>query len=279
MDLIFILKAIVIAIVEGITEFIPVSSTGHMIIAGDLIGFESNEFTKMFEVVIQLGAILAIVVLFWGKLFGLLKSLLRKEESGIKFTKAFLIGSIPAVVLGFALENTIDTYLFQTWTVLAGLVIGAFLLLFAEGKFRDKATVMEVDQITWKQALMVGLFQCLAMWPGMSRSSSTIVGGWVNKFSSKVAAEFSFFLAIPIMCGASLVKLIKFQKETGLQTLDSTEITSFALGFVVAFIVALLCVKGFVTYIKKKPMKIFAFYRIGISVVLAVLALTGVITI
>jgi undecaprenyl-diphosphatase len=278
-DLIFILKAIVIAIVEGITEFIPVSSTGHMIIVGDLIGFESNEFTKMFEVVIQLGAILAIVVLFWGKLFGLLKSLLRKEESGIKFTKAFLIGSIPAVIFGFALEDAIDTYLFQTWTVLAGLVVGAFLLLYAEKRFRDKATVMEVDQITWKQAIMVGLFQCLAMWPGMSRSSSTIVGGWVNGFSSKVAAEFSFFLAIPIMFGASLVKVIKFQKETGLQTLDSTEIASFGLGFVVAFVVALLCVKGFVTYIKKKPMKIFAYYRIGVSVVLAILALTGVITI
>jgi undecaprenyl-diphosphatase len=136
---------------------------------------------------------------------------------------------------------------------------------------------MEVDQITWKQAIKVGLFQCLSMWPGMSRSSSTIVGGWIGGLSTAAATEFSFFLAIPIMFGASLLKLVKFQMETGLQTLNSTEITSFGAGFAVAFLVALVCVKAFVNYLKKKPMKIFAYYRIGLSVLLAVLLITKVI--
>ena len=276
-DLLFILKSVVIAIVEGITEFIPVSSTGHMIIAGDLMRFPSNEFTKMFEVVIQLGAILAIVVLFWGKLIGLLKSLIRREKSGINFAKVYIIALIPAIILGVLLENTIDKYLFNTWTVLIGLFLGAILLLFVENRFRNKATTMEIDQITWKQALKVGCFQCLAMWPGMSRSSSTIVGGWIGGLSTTAATEFSFFLAIPIMFGASLVKLVKFQMETGLQTLNATEGGSFALGFFIAFLVALVCVKAFVTYLKKKPMKIFAYYRIGISVLLAVLLITKVI--
>lgn len=277
MDFLFIIKAVVIAIIEGITEFIPVSSTGHMIIAGDLMNFPSNEYTKMFEVVIQLGAILAIVVLFWNKLVGLLKSLLKGEKSGVMFAKAYIIALIPAIILGFLLEDTIDTYLFSIWTVLIGLFVGAVLLLVVETAYRHKATTHEVDQITWKQALKVGLFQCLAMWPGMSRSSSTIVGGWIGGLSSEAAAEFSFFLAIPLMFGASLVKLVKFQMETGLQNLGQTEAVSFGLGFVVAFVVALFCVKGFVSFLKRKPMKIFAWYRIGISLLLAGLLLAGVI--
>ncbi len=277
MDLLFVLKSIVIAVVEGLTEFIPVSSTGHMIIAGDLMNYPSNEFSKMYVVVIQLGAILAIVVLFWGKLIGLLRSLLKKEKGGILFAKAYVVALIPAIIVGFLLESTIDKYLFNVWTVLIGLFVGAILLLVVETKCREKVTTMEIEQITWKQALKVGLFQCLAMWPGMSRSSSTIVGGWIGGLSSSIAAEFSFFLAIPIMFGASLIKLVKFQMETGLQQLNQTEVVSFALGFLVAFLVALVCVKAFVAFLKHRPMRIFAYYRIGISILLAVLILTGVI--
>jgi len=283
LELLFIVKAIVVAIVQGITEFLPVSSTGHMIIVGDLIKFSSEnsspEFRQMFEVVIQLGSILAIVVLFWEKLWNLAASLFRKEENGIRFAKAIIIGTLPAFVLGVFFEDIISKYLFQTGTVIAGLFIGAILLIFAEYKFRDKAVSFDVDELTWKQALKIGLFQCLAMWPGMSRSSSTIVGGWISGLSSKAAAEFSFFLAIPVMFGASFIKLFKFQKDIGLQTLTSTEATSFALGFVLAFIVALLCVKAFITYIKTHPMRIFGFYRIGISIILLILVLTGVITV
>ena len=283
MEILFIIKAIVVAIVQGITEFLPVSSTGHMIIVGDLINFSSEnsspEFRQMFEVVIQLGSIMAIVALFWGKLWNLLLSLFKKEESGIKFAKAIIIGTIPAFVLGVFFEDIISRYLFQTGTVLAGLFIGAILLIFAEYKYRDKAVSFEVDELTWKQALKIGFFQCLAMWPGMSRSSSTIVGGWISGLSSKTAAEFSFFLAIPVMFGASFLKIFKFQKDIGLQTLTSTEATAFALGFILAFIVALLCVKGFIAYIKTHPMRIFAYYRIGISILLAIFVLTGVITV
>lgn len=279
MDLIYILKAVVIAIVEGLTEFIPVSSTGHMIIANDMMKFGSTEFEKMFEVVIQLGAILAIVVLYWNKLIGLLKSLLRREQSGLRFAKAYLIALVPAGVLGVLFENMIDQYLFRTWTVLIGLFVGAILLLVIEKKYRSKAATTEVEQITGKQALKVGLFQCLCLWPGMSRSSSTIVGGWIGGLTSEIAAEFSFFLAIPIMCGASLLKLVKFQKNIGFSTLTDTQTLAFVLGFFVAFLVALLCVKSFISFIQKKPMKVFAWYRIGLSILILVLALTKVISI
>jgi len=277
MDFLFILKAIVLAIIEGVTEFIPVSSTGHMIIAGDLMSFPKNDFRAMFEVVIQLGAILAIIVLFWGKLFGLLMSLVRREKRGIEFAKVYIVALIPAIVLGFLFESFIDNYLFRTGTVLIGLFLGAILLLVVETKYSGKAKTQEMEEITWKQALKVGCLQCLALWPGMSRSSSTIVGGWLSGFTSELAAEFSFFLAIPIMFGASLVKLVKFQMEVGLQTLTSTEATSFGLGFLVAFLVALLCVKAFVSFLKRKPMKVFAYYRIGLSIILAILIITNVI--
>lgn len=279
MDIYFIFKAIVIAIVEGVTEFIPVSSTGHMILAGDLIGFPETDFTKMFNVVIQLGAILAIVVLYWEKLFTMAKSFFKGEKKGLNFGIALIIGVLPAAFFGFLFEDFIDQYLFKPLPVIIGLFVGAILLIFVEGRFRGKSDVHQVEDITKLQALKIGLFQCLAMWPGMSRSSSTIMGGWINGLDSKIASEYSFFLAIPVMIGASLLKMVKFQSDVGFSTLGSTEWVSFALGFLVAFLVALVCVKGFIGYIQKKPMKIFAYYRIGISLVFAVLLLTNTISI
>lgn len=279
MDIYFIFKAIVIAIVEGVTEFIPVSSTGHMILAGDIIGFPENEFTRMFNVVIQLGAILAIVVLYWNKLFTMAKSFFKGEKKGLNFGIALIIGVLPAAVLGFLFEDFIDAYLFKPLPVIVGLFVGALLLIFVEGKYRGKSSVHEVENITKMQALKIGFFQCLAMWPGMSRSSSTIMGGWVNGLDSKVASEYSFFLAIPVMIGASLIKMIKFQSDVGFSSLGSTEWVSFGLGFVVAFLVALVCVKGFIGYIQRKPMKVFAYYRIAISAIFAVLLLTNIISI
>ncbi|WP_312649492.1 undecaprenyl-diphosphate phosphatase [Proteiniclasticum sp.] len=275
----FIFKAIVIAIVEGVTEFIPVSSTGHMILAGDIIGFPENEFTRMFNVVIQLGAILAIVVLYWNKLFTMAKSFFKGEKKGLNFGIALIIGVLPAAVLGFLFEDFIDAYLFKPLPVIVGLFVGALLLIFVEGKYRGKSSVHEVENITKMQALKIGFFQCLAMWPGMSRSSSTIMGGWVNGLDSKVASEYSFFLAIPVMIGASLIKMIKFQSDVGFSSLGSTEWVSFGLGFVVAFLVALVCVKGFIGYIQRKPMKVFAYYRIAISAIFAVLLITNIISI
>lgn len=279
MDLYFIFKAVVVAIVEGLTEFIPVSSTGHMILAGDLIGFPETDFTKMFNVVIQLGAILAIVILYWDKLFKMAVSFFKGEKKGLNFGIVLIIGVLPAAVFGFLLEDTIDAYLFKPLPVIIGLFVGALLLLYVEDRYRGKAHIHEVEDISKLQALKIGLFQCLAMWPGMSRSSSTIMGGWISGLSSKVASEYSFFLAIPVMIGASLVKVVKFQGDVGFQTLGSTEIVAFALGFLVAFLVALICVKGFVSYIQKKPMKVFAYYRIALSIVFTILILTKTITV
>lgn len=278
MDIYFIFKAVVVAIVEGLTEFVPVSSTGHMILAGDLIGFPETEFTRMFNVVIQLGAILAIVVLYWDKLFNMAKSFFKGEKKGLNFGIALIIGVLPAAVLGFLFEDFIDAYLFKPLPVIIGLFVGAILLIFVENKYREKSHIHEVEDISKMSALKIGFFQCLAMWPGMSRSSSTIMGGWISGLDSKIASEYSFFLAIPIMIGASLLKVVKFQSDVGFSTLGSTEWVSFGLGFVVAFIVALLCVKAFISYIQRKPMKIFAYYRIAISAVFAVLLLTQTIS-
>ena len=278
LDIYFIFKAIVVAIVEGLTEFVPVSSTGHMILAGDLIGFPENEFTRMFNVVIQLGAILAIVVLYWDKLFTMAKSFFKGEKKGLNFGIALIIGVLPAAVLGFLFEDFIDAYLFKPLPVIIGLFVGAVLLIFVENRYRGKAHIHEVEHISKGSALKIGFFQCLAMWPGMSRSSSTIMGGWISGLDSRIASEYSFFLAIPVMIGASLLKMVKFQSDVGFSTLGTTEWISFALGFVVAFIVALLCVKAFISYIQRKPMKIFAYYRIAISAIFAVLLLTQTIS-
>jgi undecaprenyl-diphosphatase len=277
LDFIFILKAVIIAIVEGITEFIPVSSTGHMIIVGDLIGFNGTEFTKMFEIVIQLGAILAIVVLYWNKIWTMIKSFFKFEKKGIKFWLVIIVGTIPALVLGVLFNDLIDEYLFSSKTVAIGFIVGGIFLIVAENSFRKKArrarAVKDIDEISYGQAIQVGLFQCLAMWPGMSRSASTIIGGWISGLNTAVAAEFSFFLAIPIMMGASALKMIKFNYST----LDSTQVVALVAGFVVAFIVALIVVDGFIAFLKKKPMRVFAVYRLFAGLILIALILAKII--
>lgn len=277
LDFIFILKAIIIGIVEGITEFIPVSSTGHMIIVGDLIGFSGTEFTNMFEIVIQLGAILAIVVLYWNKIWTMIKSFFKFEKKGIKFWLVIIVGTIPALVLGVLFNDLIDKYLFSSKTVAIGFIVGGIFLIVAENSFRKKArrarAVKDIDEISYWQAIQVGLFQCLAMWPGMSRSASTIIGGWISGLNTAVAAEFSFFLAIPIMMGASTLKMVKFHYST----LTSTEVVALVAGFVVAFIVALIVVDGFIAFLKKKPMRVFAVYRLFAGLILIALILAKII--
>ena len=270
MDIMYILKGIIIAIVEGITEFLPISSTGHLIIANDLIGFGNGGFEKMFMVVIQLGAILAIIVLYWEKLVGLLVSLLRREPRGIRFTIALLVGVIPAAILGFSLEDLIDEKLFSIPTVILALIVGALMMIRFEKKYRNQAAITEVDQITPSAALKIGLFQCLSLWPGFSRSASTIMGGWHQGLAPEGAAEFSFFLAIPIMFGASGLKLAKFGMDGGFAAITSTQIVTLIVGFAVAFAVALICVRAFMSYIKNQPMKVFAWYRLILAAALTV---------
>ena len=276
LDFIFIFKAIIIAIVEGITEFIPISSTGHMILVGELIDFHGTEFINMYEVVIQLGAILAIVVLYWKKLLGNTESLFKGEEKGRRFWLMIVVACIPAAILGFLFDDLIDKYLFSAKTVAIGFVVGGILLLVVENMFRNKfnktRVTKEVEDIGFIQALKVGIFQCLALWPGMSRSASTIMGGWISGISTTAIAEFSFFLGIPIMIGASSLKLLKFK---GYAMMTSTQWISLILGFIVAFLVALVCVDGFVSYLKKKPMRVFAIYRIIAGLVLVGLIFLG----
>ncbi|GAA0178638.1 undecaprenyl-diphosphate phosphatase [Clostridium sediminicola] len=284
MDILFIIKAVIIGIVEGFTEFIPVSSTGHMIIIGHLIGFVGNsdptslyskEFTDMFEVVIQLGAILAIVVLYWGKIMDTLKNFSPKHKnSGLIFWLKIIVASLPAAVIGLKFDDLIKAKLFHALPVTLALLIGAIWMIYAENKFRGKSVTKLIDDISFKQALIIGCFQCLAMWPGMSRSASTIIGGWIVGLSTVAAAEFSFFLALPVMVGASLLSFIKMQI-----TLNTIQIIALTAGFIVSFIVALVVVDKFIGYLKKKEMKVFAYYRIIVAVLLFVLFFTKVISI
>ena len=291
LDFIYIIKAIVIAIVEGLTEFVPVSSTGHMILVGSLIGFRSGaagaeEFAKMFEVVIQLGAILAVVVLYWNKLwksvvefFTYIFTLGKKGQSGFKFGINVIVGSIPALIIGLTLYDDIKA-LFKPSAVVIGFIVGGILLVVIENIYRNKASkrrsyqTMDIFDLTPMQALKVGVFQILAMWPGMSRSASTIMGGWIAGLSTPVAAEFSFFLAIPAMVGSSAMDLLHFDYSI----MNSTFTVALILGFIVAFIVSIFVMDMFISYLKKKPMRIFAIYRIIAGIVLLALSVAGIVT-
>lgn len=301
-DFLFILKALIIAIVEGLTEFVPVSSTGHMILVGDLIQFntQSGGFPEMYEVVIQLGAILAVVVLYWRKIsssvveflsyifsfIGLKTSgdkrkyekRLSESETGFRFGINVIIGTIPAAILGLLFHDEIKEYLFSTKTVAIGFIVGGILLIVIENNFRKRAKrskiVKDIDKMTYGQSLLVGCFQCLSLWPGMSRSASTIMGGWISGLSTTVATEFTFFLAIPAMVGASGLDLFKFDYSQ----MNATNWISLILGFIVAFIVSLVVIDKFINYLKKKPMRVFAIYRVFAGIVLAILIFTKVIS-
>lgn len=280
-DILFILKAIIIALVEGLTEFIPVSSTGHMILVSSIIGFNDPKiFVDMFEVVIQLGAILAVVVLYWKKIkdsvidfFSYIFTKGKKGKKGFDFGINVLIGCIPMGVIGIVFYKQIKM-LFNPKMVIAGLIIGGILLIIIENKFRrnKKHSTRNIDSITPIQSLKVGAFQVLAVWPGMSRSASTIMGGWVAGLSTPIAAEFSFFLAVPAMIGSSAKDLFEFDFSMMNMTLWITLI----VGFIVAFIVSLVVMEKFVTYLKKRPMRVFAVYRIGLGIIFVILMLLGV---
>lgn len=280
LDLILIFKAIIISIVEGLTEFVPVSSTGHMILVGELIDFK-GEFANMFTVVIQLGAILAVVVLYWKKISSSVVQFFqyiftggKEGKTGFRFGINVIVGSIPAMIIGLLLHDAIKG-LFTPVAVIYGFIVGGILLIVIENIFRKrrpKAT--NIDDITPKESLVIGIAQCFAMWPGMSRSASTIMGGWIGGLSTPVAAEFSFFLAIPAMFGSTLLDMIKFDYSI----MDTTNWVALAVGFVVAFIVALVVMNKFVSYLKKKPMRVFAVYRVIVGVLLAVLVFTKIIS-
>ena len=279
MDFIFILKAIVMGVVEGLTEFVPVSSTGHMILIGSLIDF-SGDFAKMFEVVLLLGAILAVVVLYWKKIktsvvefFKYIFSKGKEGKTGFKFGMNVIIGCIPMGIVGVIFYSKIKK-LFAPYYVIIGFIVGGILLIVIENIFRkNKKAVNDIDKVSYKQSLIVGCFQVLAVWPGMSRSASTIMGGWIAGLSTSIAAEFSFFLAIPAMIGSSAKDLMEFDYST----MNATYWVALIIGFIVAFLVSLFVMEAFVAFLKKRPMRIFAVYRVLMGTVLAILVACGVI--
>ena len=254
--------AFVMGIIEGLTEFLPVSSTGHLILAGHLFGFD-GEKAKTFEVFIQLGSILAISFLYRKKLFSLLnpKTLsIKGNEQKLNLIHIFL-GVFPAALVGFVFHDFIKDVLFSPKTVLIGLITGALLLIFAEEK-KSIVTASSIDELSYKQALYIGLFQCLSVWPGFSRAGSTISGGLLAGADRKTAAEFSFIIALPIMIGATSLDLIK-----SFHHLSSSDISIFAIGFVTSFIVAMIAVVGFLKLLEKVKLSVFAYYRIVLAFV------------
>ena len=277
MELLFIIKAAVIGVVEGITEFLPISSTGHIIIVGNLINFKAptynGAYIDMFEVVIQLGAILAIVVLYWDKIFNSLKNL-KPGKWGFKLWFTILVAFIPSAIAGVLLNNLIQSKLFNPITVACALVFGGFLMIYMENKYRRGNSTNRIENVNLVQAFKIGCFQCLSLWPGMSRSASTIMGGWLSGLTNVAAAEFSFFLAIPTMIAASGWSLIKVNVS-----MNISQVIALAVGFIVSFIVALVVVEKFINFLKRKPMRVFAVYRIFVGAVILILYFTKVMNI
>jgi undecaprenyl-diphosphatase len=259
-----ILHVIILAIVEGITEFLPVSSTGHMVIASSLLGISKDDFVQLFEICIQLGAILAVVVLFWKKFF---------DFARWQFYMKLVIAVIPALILGFLFIHRIKALLDMPEVVGISLLVGGIVLLFVDNVFR-KPTIEEEQQISFPKAFVIGIWQCLAMIPGVSRSAASIVGGMQQKLTRSLAAEFSFFLAVPTMCAATAKDLLDFYKQHG--TITAPQIKLLALGNVIAFVVAVLAIKFFIDYLKQHGFKLFGYYRIIAGIIVLLLVWKGV---
>ncbi|MEY2922125.1 MAG: hypothetical protein RL108_747 [Bacteroidota bacterium] len=248
-------QAIVLAIIEGITEFLPVSSTGHMIIASSFFGISQEEFTKLFTIVIQLGTILSVVVLYFKRFF-----------QSFDFYFKLLVAFIPAVVFGLLFSKKIDALLENPVTVAVSLLVGGFILLKVDDWFSKETEVVSSQEISYVTALKIGLFQCLAMVPGVSRSGASIVGGMTQKLSRTTAAEFSFFLAVPTMLGATLKKCYDYYKDG--YVLSQDQINFLIIGNLVGFIVALIAIKSFIGFLSKNGFKIFGYYRIAVGLAL-----------
>ena len=269
MDIIEILKAILFGIVEGITEWLPISSTGHMILLNEFVTLNvSDDFWEMFLVVIQLGAILAVVLLYWNKIFPFHfkeKPVVQKDVFVLWFK--ILVACIPAAVIGLAFDDVFDALFYNPWCVAIALIVFGIAFIVIENRNKGaKPRINELDQISYKTALIIGLFQLIAaVFPGTSRSGATIVGALLIGVSRTVAAEFTFFLAIPVMLGASLLKLLKF----GFQ-FTGPEAVILLVGMIVAFVVSVVVIRFLMGYIKKHDFKVFGWYRIVLGI--AVLA-------
>jgi len=268
-----LLEAIIIAIVEGLTEFLPVSSTGHMVITSSLMGIGANDFTKVFEVSIQLGAIMAVVVLYWKKFF---------DFQRWQFYIKLLVGVLPALVLGYLFTEKIYALLESPVTVAVSLLAGGILLVYIDRVFK-KPVVETDDQLSYTKAFIIGCWQVISMIPGISRSAATIIGGMQQKLTRNLAAEFSFYLAVPTMFAASAYSLfLKKWMGSGVEkkgyeliTESQANIVAFVVGNIVAFIVALLAIKFFINFLKIYGFKVFGIYRIIVGVFLLILIYAG----
>ena len=296
MDSVLLFKAAIMGVVEGLTEFLPISSTGHLILAGALLGFDDDK-AKVFDIAIQTGAIFAVILVYWQKIRDTLVALPSSNLSGRqarKFALNVLIAFIPAVVLGLLFGKTIKAHLFTPVVVASTFIIGGFIILWAEARYkrermtRENSTmafmaggampealgprIAEVEQMTWKDALKVGLIQCLAMIPGTSRSGATIIGGMFLGLSRKAATDFSFYLAIPTLIGAGVYSLYK---ERAL--LSMADVPLFGVGLLVSFISAWFCVKWLLKFISTHNFNGFAYYRIAFGLVVLATAYSGVV--
>ena len=269
-----ILESIILAIVEGLTEFLPVSSTGHMILTEGILGMESTAYLKAFTVMIQFGAILSVVVYYFRRFLPFpilgLKPDPTTSLGGWRLYGLMIVGCIPAAILGALFNETIDTLLGSTWVVLGMLFLGGILMIYFDRIFTNKTE----HPVQVQNAFIIGLFQCLAMIPGVSRSMATIFGGMQQGLTRRQAAEFSFFLAVPTMFGATLLKGYKLYKELGVEVFQENWQT-LLIGNVVAFVVALLAIKFFIEFVTKYGFRVFGYYRILLSVGVAIALLLG----
>lgn len=263
------IEAIILGIVEGITEYLPVSSTGHMILTSSLMGIQEDAFTKMFEICVQLGAILSVVVLYWRKFF---------DRTRFNFYVKLAVAVLPALVLGLLFNDQIEELLESPMTVACMLIVGGAVLIFIDKAFKNP-TIHTEEDITMKRGFIIGIWQCLAMIPGVSRSASSIIGGMQQKLTRGVAAEFSFFLAVPTMaaaCGYSLI--LKDWDVAGvemkgyeLMTQNSDNLINFGIGTVVSFVVAMIAIKTFIAFLQKNGFKWFGYYRIIAGIIMLLL--------
>ncbi|MDD2303379.1 MAG: undecaprenyl-diphosphate phosphatase [Prolixibacteraceae bacterium] len=256
------IEAVIIAVVEGITEFLPISSTGHMIITEALLGVNMDEFTKAFTVNIQFGAILSVVVLYW-----------RRFLQSWTFYQKLLVAFMPAAVIGLLGSDLIDQLFESVMVVAITMLLGGILLLFVDKWFKKEK---ENQKVTYRNALKIGFWQCIAMIPGVSRSAASIIGGMQQKLSRTNAAEFSFFLAVPTMAAASGYKLLKLILHPDGISMMKDNLTTLLIGNIVAFIVAMIAIKTFITFLQKHGFKVFGWYRIVVGLILITLLLMGV---
>jgi undecaprenyl-diphosphatase len=267
-DVVLLVKAAIMGIVEGLTEFLPISSTGHLILAGALLGFD-DEKAKVFDIAIQTGAILAVILVYWQKIRSTILALPTEREAQ-RFALNVLVAFIPAVVLGLLFGKAIQENLFTPAVVATTFILGGFVILWAERRTQSHVRIQEVEEMRWTDALKLGLVQCLALIPGTSRSGATIIGGMLLGLSRKAATDFSFYLAIPTLIGAGAYSLIKERGKLGPEDLPM-----FSVGLLFSFLSAWLCVRWLLRYISTHSFTPFAWYRIAFGIIVLVTSWTG----